>query len=315
MNKEIIAAVVVTYNRKILLKECLESLLMQTHPLDSIILVDNASTDGTRDYLKANGILQKKEISYIRLEKNSGGAGGFYEGIKFCYENGYDWLWLMDDDTIPAKDALEKLLDSRKYLNHEKVGFLCSNVKNQSLLPMNIPEVTNKNSANGYYRWPQYLEYGLVEVDSATFVSVLIPKETINKVGYPCKEFFIWGDDVEYTLRITKYYGNSYIVGNSIVIHKRESGALLSIVNETNINRIKMFYYSYRNNLIVNEHYRSKRACMGFKLGIFKTIFKIIFSNNKNKLIRIWTILRAIIDFRFNRSFRRTFKKRFGNFA
>ena len=90
--KEKIAAVVVTYNRKELLKECLDALLAQTHPLDSIILIDNASTDGTPEFLKEKGFLDNPKIDYVRLSENSGGAGGFYEGMKRGYEKGFDWV-------------------------------------------------------------------------------------------------------------------------------------------------------------------------------------------------------------------------------
>jgi len=110
--KEKIAAVVVTYNRKDLLKECLDALLNQTRPLDSIILIDNASTDGTPEFLKEKGYLDNPKIDYVRLPENTGGAGGFHEGVKRGYEKGYDWLWLMDDDALPEKSSLNNLLDA-----------------------------------------------------------------------------------------------------------------------------------------------------------------------------------------------------------
>ena len=119
-NKETVCAVVVTYNRKDLLVECLESLLQQTRPLDGIYIIDNASNDGTPGYLKEKGFIQelppkesnepwerkfiltyKLPIYYVRMHENTGGAGGFYEGVKRAYEKGYDWLWLMDDDADP----------------------------------------------------------------------------------------------------------------------------------------------------------------------------------------------------------------------
>src|SRR4028119_143552 len=97
---ETVAAVVVTYNRKQLLLECIDALLSQTRSLDKIILIDNACTDGTPEILREKGYLDNAYIDYMRLPENIGGAGGFHEGIKRGYEVGYDWLWLMDDDTI-----------------------------------------------------------------------------------------------------------------------------------------------------------------------------------------------------------------------
>lgn len=87
-----VAAVVVTYNRKELLRECLQALLNQTRPLDEIIVVDNASTDGTDQMIPE----EFPQITHVRLPENIGGAGGFHEGMKLAYEKGHDWIWVMD---------------------------------------------------------------------------------------------------------------------------------------------------------------------------------------------------------------------------
>ena len=107
-----IAAVVVTYNRLNVLQECTNSLRNQTHKVDEIIVVNNSTTDGTLDWLNS-----QKDLTVITQE-NSGGAGGFHTGIKAAYENGYDWIWCMDDDTEPEMTALEQLC---KYIDNEKM--------------------------------------------------------------------------------------------------------------------------------------------------------------------------------------------------
>src|SRR5262245_34479345 len=89
-----ICAVVVTFNRKPLLAKCLLSLERQSRRPDAILVVDNRSTDGTAAMLAE----QFGHLSYLRLEANTGGAGGFHEGMKWAYERGFDWLWVMDDD-------------------------------------------------------------------------------------------------------------------------------------------------------------------------------------------------------------------------
>ena len=104
---ERVCAVIVTYNRKALLKECLEAVLAQTRPPDHVLVVDNASTDGTAEMLRE----EFPQVEVLRLPENQGGAGGFHEGMKRAYEEGFDWLWLMDDDTIPRPEALEALLE------------------------------------------------------------------------------------------------------------------------------------------------------------------------------------------------------------
>lgn len=109
---ERVAAVVVTYNRKAMLDKCLSGLLAQTSPLDRIIVVDNASTDGTAEMFAASGAWENPIVEYCRLAENGGGNGGFYEGVKRAYEENYDWVWLMDDDAVPQPDALRELLNS-----------------------------------------------------------------------------------------------------------------------------------------------------------------------------------------------------------
>ena len=94
--------VVVTYNRKNLLKLCIDKLLEQSYAINKIIIVDNASNDGTREYLHE---LIDDVFDIVFLDENLGGAGGFYFGIKRAYEIGCDYLWIMDDDTISTPSA------------------------------------------------------------------------------------------------------------------------------------------------------------------------------------------------------------------
>ena len=102
-----VTAVVVTWNRKALLLECLDCLRRQTARAD-VLVVDNASTDGTGEALKP--LIQAGEIAYVNTGKNLGGAGGFQLGVKAAVEAGYDCVWIMDDDSMPTPTALEALL-------------------------------------------------------------------------------------------------------------------------------------------------------------------------------------------------------------
>lgn len=101
-----VCAIVVTYNRKELLRECLAALAAQTRPPDRVLVVDNASSDGTQAMVEA----EYEEVELLALPTNQGGAGGFHEGMKRAHVDGAEWLWLMDDDTIPRPDALAELL-------------------------------------------------------------------------------------------------------------------------------------------------------------------------------------------------------------
>lgn len=243
-----VQAVVVTYNRKEILLECIEAILKQTHEVNSVIIVDNNSTDGTEECLRSKGYLANPIIQYLKLKENIGGAGGFHEGMKAARGKKADWVWIMDDDVIPNTTALEELLRASQKIN-ESPSFLASAVRGLNNEAMNVPKLSKKQFMS-YVDWYQYLDEGIVQIVKATFVSLLINGKAIEKCGLPWKEFFIWGDDSEYTQRIIRDYGPAYMVGKSIVIHKRASSDALSIVKEENVKRIQMYFYYYRNNLI-----------------------------------------------------------------
>src|SRR4051812_24087981 len=101
---------VVTYTPKALLEECLQALRPQQRAVDHVLVIDNASTDGTPDMVRA-----RFPWAQLRtLPDNEGGAGGFHEGLKAAHDAGAEWIWLMDDDTIPAPTALSRLLEARE---------------------------------------------------------------------------------------------------------------------------------------------------------------------------------------------------------
>lgn len=254
--KNRICTVVVTYNRLALLKDAIEALKVQTEPSD-ILVVNNGSTDGTKEYLDG-----QTELLVIHQE-NLGGAGGFYAGMKYAAEKGYDFAWVMDDDVIPDVDALKSLKDAYDFLSvKEKVGFLCSTVVNREGIPVNNPNVDLKRNKTGDVSWNKYLSEGVVGVSSATFVSVFVPCSIIFEVGLPYKEFFIWGDDTEYTNRISAKY-SSFLVGRSVVKHLRNGGAI-DLLTLKDKNRIKMYKYSIRNNLYNNKYYSPKERLINY---------------------------------------------------
>ena len=305
--KEKIAAVVVTYNRKELLKECLEGLLNQTYPLDAIIVIDNASTDGTPEFLQKNGYLDNLKIDYIRLTENAGGAGGFYEGVKRGCEKGYDWLWLMDDDAEPKTDALEKL---SRYFNYKNISALAGSVilKNNEISYTHRGYFNCKNLLNFIIKSTKVVsdksyKNDYIEIDMASFVGILISTIAIKKIGYPQKEFFIHYDDVEYCIRLRKV-GKILLIPNILIIHKDESGKdkieknflgrkLLRIP----YNKSWITYYDKRNMIWMSKKYSENRLI--FYLGVFKefiksTIAVLVYDDYKIKRINL--ILNAYID-------------------
>lgn len=295
-----IVAVVVTYNRKKLLVECLNAILEQSIKVSKIIVIDNNSTDNTYDYLKQQNLL-KDELLYYKLEENIGGAGGFYEGIKKSQMFNPDWVWIMDDDTIPTQSCLKELITKKNKIAG-KISYLASVVYGINGESMNVPNINLSKSESLYPDWYRYLKYGIVKIKEATFVSLLINNDAIKKVGYPVKDYFIWGDDIEYTLRLNEYYGPSYFVGSSVAIHKRKIAKSLSLIEETDLNRLKFHYFMIRNNLINKKTYYGKKACLKFLLHKEKEALRILFNFRcKYKIKKIFIIQKGIFCFLFRK--------------
>ena len=288
LNEMKIAAGIVTYNRKVLLIECLNAVLNQSFPVDKIILVDNASTDGTYEELSENGFLDNPKIMYIKMEKNTGGSGGFHRVFSEALSVDCDWIWIMDDDTIPARNCLKALIEAEDILNAERsefdldgnkvsemhspnqkrpISFLASSVFGEKGEFMNVPNINYTPSTNGYPYWYEMLKFNMVNIKAATFVSLLVNKKAVQQCGLPCKDYFIWGDDTEYTNRITRYFGDAFLVGSSIAIHKRVGAKVLDLKSE----KIKMYHYFYRNNNINSRYYDKSNVLILLIKGLAQT--------------------------------------------
>ncbi len=273
------AAIVVTYNRKELLNECIKGLKEQTEKAD-IIIIDNMSTDGTLKMLQP--LIDANEIIYHSTGKNIGGAGGFYEGIRLAYKLGYKYFWLMDDDCIPKKNSLEQLKLADKELNGE-YGFICSKVlwTNNQICLMNIPKLTLSKKVTDFHST-------LVSIKMGTFVSFLTKRSVVEKVGLPIKDFFIWGDDVEYSQRISAQYP-CYLINNSVVIHKTKNNEGSNIATD-DFNRVNRYKLAYRNEMYLYREIGVK----GYLYQVARLnlhIFRVIFKSRDHKIRRLKTII------------------------
>lgn len=277
-----VAAIVVTYNRKALLLQNLSALEKQTYKDFDILVIDNASTDGTKEALSDR--IASGAISWYSTGANLGGAGGFSFGVKKAVEAGYEYVWLMDDDAIPGKHALEKLMKVMEK-KRKKPGFLCSQVlwKDRSVCRMNIPK------ANILHKVDDFLS-PLVRVQMATFVSCLIPSSVVKEVGLPIADFFIWADDLEYTRRISRKYP-AYLVNGSVVLHKTGNnvGSNISIDSEDRLDR---YAYAYRNEVVLFR----REGLLGYAYWAARLCYHILSVLKKApsaKLKRIRIILSA----------------------
>lgn len=259
-------ATVVTHNRLDMLKQCIEALRLQTRRPDKILVVNNASSDGTQEWLE-----KQPGVDFITQE-NSGSAGGQYTAFKTAYEGGADWVWTMDDDVIAEPDALEALLGALDIV--PDASFLCSVVESgmEPGIIMNLPGISRKSPQKNYYpQWPKYLGKGLVEIEAATFVSLLVSRRTVQQIGYPIKELFIWGDDTDFTRRCASV-GEGFLVGNSRVSHRRANPQKIGIVYENDPKRMENYIYSVRNSFFClrrSMEYRNLSK-IGSALRLFK---------------------------------------------
>lgn len=267
--KSNVCAIVVTYNRLSLLKQCLEKILNQTLPVSHIVVINNKSTDGTTEYLDT---IDSPIILVHNMPKNEGGAKGFSEGMKYAYKHtSDDTFWIMDDDTFPDSDALENLIVTRNKTN-EKIGFLCSNVRWKDQSSTNIPAASSK--------WSAHIDAGLVKVDAATFVSVLVSREIVTELGFPTAELFIWGDDTEFTTRISTRYP-CYFVSTSRVLHYSEKNISDVTIMDDAVERLSRYKFMYRNLIYIDKKYHSKfKACKRFIGNLFAVIETLIKSKD-----------------------------------
>ena len=277
-----VIAVVVTYNRKELLKECVQALLNQDYKGCSVLVVDNASTDGTLDYIEE--YIDNDKVYYKNTGANLGGAGGFNFGIKEAYKMGCDFVWLMDDDCIVHKDSLTELIKADEELNG-KYGFLSSKVlwKDGTICKMNIQKTR-------FSKWLTDYERNMQEIAMASFVSLFLKTSIIRELGLPIKDFFIWTDDWEYTRRISLKY-KCYYISKSVVTHKSKNnvGASIDFVDD----RLERFNYLYRNDVVL---YR-REGIKGWLLLYLRLIlhkYRILKSDKKDKKERINIINKAI---------------------
>lgn len=185
-----VLAVVVTHNRLNDLKVCIDAIRHQSYKDLDIFVSDNGSTDGTKEWLDAEPDL------IVLHQGNVGGAGGFYAGQKYAMDNGYEWVWMMDDDGIADKDELKELMvykDTYAFLNA-----LVINRDDHSKLSFGGPwndgiEINDLEEVRKQPVWDDY---------ACTFNGTLIKRSVLEQCGLIKKEMFIWGDETEFSKRL-----------------------------------------------------------------------------------------------------------------
>ena len=213
-------AVVVTFNRLKCLKNALDSFENQIKKPSNIIVVNNASNDGTFEYLE-DWKNENSEINKIVVHKdeNSGGSGGFYEGLKVAKDMDAEWIWLSDDDAYPKNDVFKLAEDYIENNDTSDISAICSKIINNG----EIDTWHRRRMSKGLIkiRWENVPEKDYddcFELDLLSYVGCIIKKEKLLKAGLTNKDYFIWYDDSEHSIRLRKE-GRIVCVPEIVTIH------------------------------------------------------------------------------------------------
>ncbi|MGO4255835.1 glycosyltransferase [Marmoricola sp. RAF53] len=239
-----VVAVVVTWNRIELLQESVAALRAQTHLPVAVVVVDNASTDGTAELLNSDFAAA---LDVVRLSENTGGAGGFTVGVERALAHHPDLVWLLDDDTVPTPTAAAELV--RAWTGHpgdehgRRPAVLASKVvwTDGRDHPMNTPRP--KPGARAAERAAAET-VGALPVRSASFVSIMCDADRIRERGLPVADYFLWNDDFEYSTRLIRDGVGLYCPA-SVVVHKTK------VFGSTDVDPGERFFFEVRNKLWV----------------------------------------------------------------
>ncbi|GAB3852189.1 glycosyltransferase family 2 protein [Nocardioides maradonensis] len=250
---ERVAVVVVTYNRADLLARMLDGLSGLDRAPDAVIVVDNASTDHTPDVLAASSL---PGLQTIRTTENLGGAGGFHLGLKAAYDQGFDAMWLMDDDVVPAPDCLTRLLEVdasclisvREDLSGELIEKAALRFDLRNPLAIRPKTASIDSTYSSRAAMP-----ATVAVENVAFEGFLVRREVVDRIGLPDPSFFIFYDDVDYAIRARRAGFPILAVRDAVLVRQ------LDFNQQHDLSGWKG-YYMYRNLFAVHFRYAENPA-------------------------------------------------------
>lgn len=246
-----IIAVVVTFNRLELLQRNIQC-LRDNKPVTSIVVVNNGSTDGTKEWLDT-----QTDLTVVH-QANVGGSGGFYTGIDYAYKGGADWIWCMDDDVFPRADCLEHLL---KEANGKDVGILAPRRLMEGKIFCHDFRAYNLTNpfASMYARRLNNAEVNRpTDIRGTAFEGPFIRREVVEKIGLPNKDLFIFCDDTDYCLRAV-LAGFRIVYVPDALMDKQKFFSDDTWSERSKKKKWKR-YYQIRNSAYLNHHYGQNRG-------------------------------------------------------
>ncbi len=250
-----LVAIVTTHDRLAQLRGAVVRLLSTSDSqLHQIVIVDNASTDGTADWLAS---IADPRLHVLRLAQNMGGAGGFAAGLDFARAQfDPDWFLLLDDDAWPAPDALARFhasdlagWDAVAGAVHDPQGGICD-INRPTFDPFaswsNFFQ-TLRGGREGFHLKPSdYASEHVRAVDGASFVGLFLSRRGLALAGLPDAALFIYGDDALQTLRLSRAGGRIGFFPQIRFIHDHPSSQTAQIGKP-----LWKVYYQHRNALIL----------------------------------------------------------------
>ncbi|KRA22251.1 glycosyl transferase [Microbacterium sp. Root61] len=250
---------VVTYNRSALLTRLLESIIVMDPKPGHLVIVDNASTDDTTELVESYRDKVGTEIVYRRLDTNTGGSGGFSEGMRVAYELGSQWIWLMDDDVEIIPDGLARMGDWAprfKSIQGRRYDYDGSEFYWQYRIaePLGIPIP---------FAPAGFDESGYKPMNSGCFEGMFIHRDIVEQIGLPDPRFFIYWDDQMYGWLASRKTA-SVIVNEFVLRRTREIKQWDMGIRHFNASSNAYRYYIMRNRAHIKQYYRS--------LGVYNPI-------------------------------------------
>lgn len=253
-----VLVLIVTFNRLNDLKVCISALKNQSYSNINILVINNGSTDGTKEWLSS-----QNDIITIN-QQNVGGAGGFYAGMKYMMDHDqYEWLVMMDDDGIADKDEIKNLLDS--------YGDVKQTYGKDAILNALVVNKDKHDEVSFRWRHGSGVSNKVTELCKMKYIDqihpfngTLIPRLIIEKIGLIKREMFIWGDEEEYMARAKHNGYGTYTVTAAVHYHPKEKGQKGNIIPFVPkytllVKPPKMSHYFYRNKGFVYSTYPEKR--------------------------------------------------------
>lgn len=257
----LITAILVTFNRKVILEKSLRMVLAQNLPLLKIVVVDNGSNDDTIEFVNSE-VRKNEKIKLLSMSSNLGFGAGLAAGMKWAYENtDSEYFWLMDDDSFPAPETLELLMtEMEKYDVHilGHFGYKMNWFNKRTVKPSDYS----------------------TEVDFLLVDNALVKREAAEAIGFPSGDFFMMCEDYDYCLRAKK-------AGMKLGIIKSENVQRLNLGSEK-FSRSTLWrgYYHSRNHLLILKRYPSLKRIINYIVIQLKYLSGSILAPDRFKRIK-----------------------------